>query len=272
MALLGRRQGFYWLLTVPHAMFTPYPISQATWIRGQLELGTGETGYLHWQIFVAFTVKKSLPGVKQIFGDGIHAELSLSQAASEYVWKEETRVEGSQFEFGQRKFKRNCPADWDTVWENAIAGKLLSIESDVRIRYYRTLRAISADYSRPVGMERTVYAFWGDTGTGKSRRAWSEAGAEAYPKDPASKFWCGYNGQESVIVDEFRGRIGIDHMLRWLDRYPVNVEIKGASVPLVASRIWITSNLAPTQWFPDADKATVDALLRRMTVINFKIL
>jgi hypothetical protein len=108
--------------------------------------------------------------------------------------------------------------------------------------------------------------FWGLTGTGKSMRAWDEAGLMAYPKDPRTKFWCGYGSQEHVVIDEFRGGIDVSHMLRWLDRYPVIVEIKGASVVLRATHIWITSNIHPKAWYPLLDDATYEALERRLTI------
>lgn len=133
----------------------------------------------------------------------------------------------------------------------------------------RTIRAIASDYDQPQAMLRHACVFWGPTGTGKSRRAWEEAGVHAYPKDPRSKFWCGYQGQPDIIIDEFRGGIDIAHLLRWLDRYPVRVEIKGSSKPLCATKFWITSNLAPRFWYPDADEKTIDALLRRLTVTEF---
>lgn len=111
--------------------------------------------------------------------------------------------------------------------------------------------------------------FWGRSGSGKSQRAWTEAGADAYCKDPSTKWWCGYRGESDVIIDEFRGNIGISHMLRWLDRYPVLVETKGSSVPLVASNIWITSNLDPRAWYPELDEATLAALMRRINITHF---
>lgn len=119
-------------------------------------------------------------------------------------------------------------------------------------------------------MERTTFVFWGTTGTGKSRRAWDEAGMEAYGKDPRSKFWDGYGIQKHIVIDEFRGGIDISHLLRWTDRYPCRVEIKGSSVPLVAEKIWITSNIPPTQWYPLLDDQTLAALMRRLTVIEFE--
>lgn len=199
----------------------------------------------------------------------MHAEISRSAAASDYVWKEDTRVSGTQFELGVRPFKRNDPRDWDAIWEMAVAGNLVGIPASVRVQSYRTLRAICADHSKPVGMERTCFVFWGRTGTGKSRRAWDEAGVDAYSKDPNTKFWCGYNGQRNVVIDEFRGRIDVSHFLRWLDRYPVNVEIKGSSTPLCCERVWITSNLDPRAWYSELDEETLNALLRRLNITHF---
>jgi len=261
-----RRQGIYWLLTIPFHDFTPYLPPTVCWIRGQLELS--ETGYLHWQICLALVKKGSLAAIRAVFGT-CHAEISRSSAATEYVWKELTRVAGTQFELGVRPFKRNDPHDWDKIWEMAIAGDLLSIPAQIRVQSYRTLRSICSDHSKPVGMVRTCDVYWGRTGTGKSRRAWEEAGMDAYTKDPNTKFWCGYNGQKHVVLDEFRGRIDVSHLLRWLDRYPVNVEIKGSSVPLCAERFWITSNLDPRVWYTEMDPETLAALIRRFNITNF---
>jgi len=145
----------------------------------------------------------------------------------------------------------------------------MAIPAHARITSYSALRSIRADHDKPIGMERTCHVFWGSTGTGKSRRAWDEAGVESYCKDPRTKFWCGYSAEKHVVIDEFRGGIDIAHLLRWLDRYPVRVEIKGSSRPLCATTIWITSNLDPRSWYPDIDCETRDALLRRLTITHF---
>lgn len=109
--------------------------------------------------------------------------------------------------------------------------------------------------------------FWGPTGTGKSHRAWEEAGVEAYSKDPRTKFWCGYRGQRNVIVDEFRGAIDIAHILRWTDKYPCRVETKGGTAPLLAESFWFTSNLEPTCWYPGLDELSYEALARRLEIV-----
>jgi len=92
---------------------------------------------------------------------------------------------------------------------------------------------------------------------------------DAYPKDPRTKFWDGYRDHQHVVIDEFRWGIDIAHMLRWLDKYPVVVEVKGSAVVLKAKVIWITSNMDPRKWYPDLDEETLAALLRRLTIKKF---
>jgi len=235
--------------------------------RGQLEIGDG--GFKHWQFVFYLAKPQRLSWIRNNISEFGHYEPTRSEAADEYVWKEESRVADTQFEFGSKPIRRNNVKDWDLIRNQAIAGQLLDIPADVYIRCYSQLKRIACDNLRPLPVSRTVYVFWGRTGSGKSRRAWEEASMEAYPKDPRTKFWDGYQGQKNVVIDEFRGGIDISHLLRWLDRYPVIVEIKGSSTVLKAETIWITSNLDPIYWYPEIDSETRDALLRRMNITYF---
>jgi len=262
-------QASWWILTVPQHLFLPYLPRGVLFIRGQLETGS-KTGYLHWQICIRLAQKGTLRTVNSMFGDSVHAEPTRSSAAIEYCWKEDTRIAGTQFELGQIPHRRNDSSSWQEIWELAKKGQIEKVDPNVRVVHYRTLRSIAADFAEPIGMERTCNVFWGRTGSGKSRRAWEEAGENAYAKDPQTKFWCGYRGQSNVVIDEFRGAIGIAHLLRWLDRYPVCVEIKGSSMPLQASQLWITSNIHPQSWYPDLDGETFLALERRLIITEFE--
>lgn len=256
----------YWILTVPQASFMPYLPPQCVYLRGQLE--TGEGGFIHWQLYAVFPGQVRLPTVRDIFGP-FHAEPTKSDAAREYVWKELTRIEGTQFELGSLPFRRNSAPDWDGILEDAKRGEINKIPSDIVVRCYNQLRRIAGDHVQPPAIVRSCDVFWGATGTGKSRRAWEEAGLQAFAKDPRSKWWDGYMGQESVVIDEFRGTIDISHLLRWLDRYPVRVENKGGALPLLATKFWITSNLDPRMWYPELDGESLAALLRRLNITHF---
>jgi len=271
MSKNARRQAIFWLLTIPADSWNP-PTELPDWLhwlKGQKERGS-ETGYEHFQVLVAFAQKASLRQVKQRFGDKCHAEVSRSEAASRYVWKDDTAIPDTRFEYGSKPIRRNSKTDWDSVWTSAKSGLLESVPSNIRICHYRQLQSIAADYEDVPAMERSCMVFWGVTGTGKSRNAWNTA-PHAYSKCPRSKFWCGYSGQQDVIIDEFRGGIDIAHLLRWLDRYPVRVEIKGGSRPLRASRFIITSNLHPRDWYKDLDEETYKALERRLSITHYTI-
>lgn len=68
--------------------------------RGQLE--TGEGGTTHVQTFLELNLKTTLSGLKRNICAITHWEpcREAREAAMAYVWKKETRVEGSQFEAG----------------------------------------------------------------------------------------------------------------------------------------------------------------------------
>ena len=127
----------YWLLTIPHADFTPFLPGSLVYIRGQLERGE-QTGYLHWQLLAVFPSQQRLAAVKRIFGPTVHAEPSRSDAADAYVWKPDTRVDGTQFELGTKPFHRNEAKDWEAIRCAAMSGRLDQIPPDVFVQHYRS--------------------------------------------------------------------------------------------------------------------------------------
>lgn len=274
VARLMSSQQRYWILTVPlgadcYERFPPTELpGGVSWLKGQQELATG--GLLHWQVIAGFSKPSRLPSVIRTF-PGAHAEPTRSSAADLYVWKDETAVPDTRFELGTKSLRRNNKPDWDSVWTLATTGDFSSIPSDIRVRHYSSLRRIATDHLRPLPLERIVHVLWGQTGTGKSRTAWREGGLDCFPKVPTTVWWDGYRGHECVIIDEFCGNIGITHLLRWFDRYPCSVEIKGGHVPLAARRFYLTSNVNPEQWYPDASLEQQNALFRRFTSVRHVI-
>lgn len=103
-------QARYFMLTIPYEDFTPYLPPRCEYIRGQLEMGN-QTGYLHWQVCAYYKPKVSLNYMKLIFGTRAHIEMTRGPAASEYVWKEDTRIQGTQFELGKLPVNRADPKD-----------------------------------------------------------------------------------------------------------------------------------------------------------------
>lgn len=242
---------------------------KVAYARGQLEKGE-ENNTIHWQFLVYYTAKNAqrLSALKRLFGNELHWQPCKSEKAEEYVWKDNSSL-GHRFEWGKRPFKFNSKMDHEECLDLCKQGKLDQLPAKYLLYHYQTAKKIKFDYMKGEALEKEVNVYWGNTGLGKSRKAWTEAGLEAYPKAPTTKFWDGYQGESFVVIDEFTGQIEISHMLRWLDRYPVLVEQKGSGCVLKARRIWITSNVDPEEWYRTAPPAQVAALLRRMKIVHF---
>lgn len=256
----------YWIFTINHTDWQPpteLP-NGVSFIAGQLEVGEG--GYQHWQGVIYFKEKKRFGTAKSFLCNTAHIEPTRSDAALDYVQKDDTSVEGTRFKLGTLPPKMSSAVDWESIRSEAKAGRLDFLPANIYVQHYRSLKQIAADNATADPTLKNVRVYWGTTGIGKSRRAWYEAGFQAYPKDPRTKWWCGYRTQKHIVMDEFRGGIDIAHMLRWLDRYPSLLETKGSTIPCSFTDVWITSNLHPRDWYPDLDELTKDALLRRLHI------
>ncbi len=107
---------------------------------------------------------------------------------------------------------------------------------------------------------------WGATGVGKTRTAVEHA--ESYYIKDNTQWWDGYAGQEVIVFDDFDGRIHIKDMLRYLDRYPVQGQIKGGYVNINSPFIYITSDKHPSDIYFNASGDATCQLLRRLTSVR----
>lgn len=112
--------------------------------------------------------------------------------------------------------------------------------------------------------------YHGPTGTGKSRLAWEEY-PEAYSKDPTTKWWDGYSGEETIIIDDYRPskELPFNQLLRLADRYPMNVEMKGGWINFAPKRIIITTPKDPISTFQNLEwigPEALDQLQRRISL------
>lgn len=109
---------------------------------------------------------------------------------------------------------------------------------------------------------------WGAPGTGKTRWAW-EHYPDLYVKDAGNKWWDGYHGQETVLLDDWdpRNEILTQKLKIWADRYPFRAECKGGSMMARPKRVIITSNYSIEACFTHPED--VEAIKRRFKVHHF---
>jgi len=101
----------------------------------------------------------------------------------------------------------------------------------------------------------TCICIWGETGVGKTHWVYRTFGFEnVYVKDK-SEWWDGYNGEDVIVMDDFYGEQKLSFMLNLMDRYPVQVQVKGAYVYLNHTKIIFTSNQSPVNWYKAFDSS-----------------
>jgi len=108
---------------------------------------------------------------------------------------------------------------------------------------------------------------YGPAGCGKTTSA-NRAYPNAFLK-PISRWWDGYQGEETVILDDF----GVYHrelttdLKHWADFLPFIAETKGSSVYVRPQRVIVTSQYSIEEiWGEDAQ--ALEAITRRFTAIQ----
>ena len=113
---------------------------------------------------------------------------------------------------------------------------------------------------------------YGKTGTGKSHYAFENYHPDTHfvynPQD--NGFWNGYSGQETVIINEFRGQIPYGELLDLIDKWPKTVKVKGKSpIPFLAKHIIITTPMKPSEVYSNLSfNDDLSQLLRRINLIQ----
>jgi len=111
-----------------------------------------------------------------------------------------------------------------------------------------------------------VFLLWGPSGTGKTRSAFLFDPALYTVFDQKAPWFDGYQEEKTILLDEMGpGQLCINFLKRFLDVYPVNLPVKGASIPMRATTVIITSNYPMREWYPAASLTDMNALERRIT-------
>lgn len=236
----------------------------------------------HFQGYIQFSGRKTLQQVRALFVSNglpgtLHLEIARGNAdvnityctkENEFVRHGEARGQGQRTDIEAVLAVAAAPGR-DALW-NA-----WTQHGSTMMKYHRAVESF-ASLSRKrtlqqAGFQRkTVVVFYGRTGAGKTRTAYNYS-------DPLDTFilthtttgywWDSYDGESTVIIDEFTGNMPTDALLRILDGYPCPIATKGGSTLLRATTIFLTSNQAPESWYPNILPEKREAVLRRLSYI-----
>jgi len=233
---------------------------------------TGENGTPHYQGYVRFQNARSFNSIKALLSRA-HLEIQrgTAQEAAEYCKKD-----GDYTEFGElpQSGAQSTKHKWREVIKLAEEGQIQTIkEEHPGVYFLHHAKLLSLRRRQPEMLEvLTNEWWWGPTGTGKSRRLWSEYPFH-YPKN-LTKWWDGYDDEEVVAIEEFTPESAnfIAHYLKiWSDRYPFSPEIKGSVIKKIRpKKIIVLSNYSPEECFTkDQD---LQPIKRRFKVVKFNSL
>lgn len=234
----------------------------------------GKEGTPHLQGLCVFKHQRTLQQAIKLLKH-CHVEIAIDvQASIVYCKKEGDFTERgippmTQKQKGDANIERYARA-----WEFAKAGNIESVDADIRIQCYNTLKTLAKDYAKAPPDLDDVCGLWfyGEPGTGKSYAARNNYGP--YYLKETNKWWDSYQGEETVIIDEVESDQGkfIGHFLKkWADRYSFDAEVKGAKLIIRPKRIIVTSNYSIETVFGH-DQVLLEAIRRRFKCVHFSSL
>lgn len=117
-----------------------------------------------------------------------------------------------------------------------------------------------------------VVLLFGDPGTGKSTKArmYSKLYGKSYTLGVPSggNLWFdGYNGESTLLIDEFKGWIPPTKLNEILDKFKCKIEFKGSYGWAKWNHVFITSNYPPEEWWSEKVIWNKQSLLRRINHI-----
>lgn len=235
------------------------------------------TEKIHFQGYIRFHNAKDFKSAKRWFAmDKIHIEPAQGNdrhnydyclAVGKYAGKEghiEKLINiGTPAEQGKRtdieravdivKDKRSMSAVLDEV-PNYQACR----HAELYLKYNET--------PRPVGKINVIWIY-GASETGKTKHVYDNCSAPFRPLN--YKWWEGYDGHKTVLIDDFRKDYCKYHeLLTLLDIYPFRVETKGGSRQVQFDTIYITSPYSPQETYDTRED--IYQLTRRITQVIHK--
>jgi len=234
------------------------------------------TGTPHLQGYVYFASARRCASVIALLPRRAHVEISKGSGSQNRTY---CSKDGDFTEIGV------CPLDGRekgeleaTRWRDVVTfARLGDFESildkypDIYATRLKTVEYLHSKRPRDISALDGEGPFhqWivGPTGCGKSRRARSE-NPGAFIKEPESKWWDGYDGEDVAIIDDFdKFQVAQGgQMKRWLDRYAFQAEVKGGMQMIRPKKIVVTSQYTPSEIWDD--ERTVDAIMRRVELIS----
>ena len=231
----------------------------------------GEEGTPHLQGYLEFTKALDLKRVENLLGGRAHLEQAKGNQKQNIAYCEK---EGQALEWGERK-KQGARSDLVEVRDKIKRGATELEIADEHFAKWCIYRRSFQAYRKLLRPERTwkseVVVLIGPPGCGKTRFVHNKAKelAQDLWTWPGGRWFDGYDHQPFALFDDWDpttfSTIGRGTTLQMLDRYSLQVPIKGGFATWAPCVIFITSNYPVDEWVDEEGDRSLGALKRRLT-------
>lgn len=218
------------------------------------------TGTRHMHIFVVFEAAKAISSLKKDWPRA-HIELCKGSVKKNIAY---IKKHGEFFEYGDipKQGKRTDLAEIAQLIDSGADIKDIAknhpssfIRHPKGIQFYQAL-----SFKERTSQPKVIWLY-GSTGVGKTRTAMENTPKSFYIKDQ-TQWWDNYSQQQTLIIDDFdinekTNGWPFRNLLRLLDRYPYQGQIKGGYVPINSPYIYITSEHPPRHFWSDTKLAQI---------------
>jgi len=223
-------------------------------------------GYLETDSPVRMSAVKKLPGMGRAH---LEKRMGTRDQARDYCIKDGEFWEIGDWAAGGQGARTDLQALMKAIKDNPtdtighMEGDPLTYSKHQRFveKYTAVLERESTKEFRKVEVD----VLWGDAGSGKTKKAFEEDPNvftvntdETFPFD-------GYNGEKTILLDDFYGGIKYHNLLRILDGHQMRVNVKGGSRYARWTKVFITSNVGENEWYK---QGCTPALRRRLTRVT----
>ena len=256
--LTPNTQGRRWMLTINNPKETDEEFED--YVRGlehikyakfQREKGE-ETGTIHFQLFVIFTIGKRFSTVKTYFPTAhIEQAKGTNLQCREYCSKKETRVSGP-YEIGQFAEERArtdkqgflqmaCAGLSDKEIRDLYPSLYLDKYKEIPSIYRRNLKEQFKNRSRDI----EVTYIYGPSRSGKTKYIYDNFQPEEFYRVTIynNSAFDDYKDEDVLVFDEFNSSFRITDMNHYLDRYYVPLPARYDNRFSMYTKVYIISNL-----------------------------
>lgn len=218
----------------------------------------GDAGTPHFQGYIEFSKQVRRKWADEALG-GHHAHLEPRRGtqvqAVAYASKHESRIDGP-WTFGSapaatRTFKELCEAVAQGEDPRVVAQEA----PDLAVKHWRGYEWLAAQAYKPKWRDVRVFFLTGPTGTGKSSLVYDTFGYDNVYSlaSEGPPLWFGsYRRQRVLFIDEYKGSIERETLLKILDGHPFEAPVKGGFVWARWDVVVFASNNDPTPSWDDA--------------------